>query len=240
MSSPIKCVILDDEILAISYLKLLCEQIENVEVIKAFNDPKIFLKEINSLDFNVCILDIEMPGMNGLQVAELISDSKKIIFTTAYKEYAAEAFDLNVVDYVRKPIKKERLIQAFEKIKEINTNSAKKNFIEWNTNIGKTVIFTQQISYIKTSEIDSRDKEILLKDNSVIVLKNLNFKSLLEMLPSKDFVQINKKEIIAISAIKVFSTSEIVTNIKINHENFLKLQIGESYRNALLEVFGNS
>jgi DNA-binding LytR/AlgR family response regulator len=240
VSSPIKCVILDDEILAISYLKLLCEQIENVEVIKAFNDPKIFLKEINSLDFNVCILDIEMPGMNGLQVAELISDSKKIIFTTAYKEYAAEAFDLNVVDYVRKPIKKERLIQAFEKIKEINTNSAKKNFIEWNTNIGKTVIFTQQISYIKTSEIDSRDKEILLKDNSVIVLKNLNFKSLLEMLPSKDFVQINKKEIIAISAIKVFSTSEIVTNIKINHENFLKLQIGESYRNALLEVFGNS
>jgi len=239
VSSTIKCVILDDEILAISYLKLLCEQIENVEVIKAFNDPKIFLNEINDLDCTVCILDIEMPGMNGLQVAELISDSKKIIFTTAYKEYAAEAFDLNVVDYVRKPIKKERLIQAFEKVKEINAHSQKKDFIEWNTNIGKTIIFTEQIAYIKTSEIDSRDKEITLKDNSTIVLKNLNFKSLLEMLPSKDFAQVNKKEIISISAIKVFSTNEIITNIKINHENFLKLQIGETYRNALIEVFGN-
>jgi len=237
---PIKCVILDDEILAISYLKLLCEQIENVEVIRAFNDPKIFLKEINDLDCSVCILDIEMPGMNGLQIAELISDSKKIIFTTAYREYAAEAFDLNVVDYVRKPIKKERLIQAFEKVKEIHAHSTKKDFIEWNTNIGKTVIFTKQICYIKTSEIDSRDKEVLLKDHSVLVLKNLNFKSLLEMLPSKDFVQINKKEIIAISAIKVFSTSEIVTHIKINQDNFLKLNIGESYRNALLKALGSS
>lgn len=239
MNSTIKCVILDDEILAISYLKLLCEQIENVEVIKAFNDPKIFLKEIGNLDCNLCILDIEMPGMTGLQVAELISDSKKIIFTTAYKEYAAEAFDLNVVDYVRKPIKKERLMQAFEKVKQININSQKKDFIEWNTNMGKTIIFTDQIAYIKTSEIDSRDKEIMLKDNTTIVLKNLNFKSILEMLPSKDFAQINKKEIIAISAIKVFSTQEIITNIEVNYDNFLKLQIGETYKSALMQVFGD-
>lgn len=234
----IKCVILDDELLAISYLKLLCEQIENVEVVKAFNDPRVFLNEIDSLDCNVCILDIEMPGMNGLQVAELISGSKKIIFTTAYKEYAAEAFDLNVIDYVRKPIKKERLIQAFEKATELLQNSHKKNLIEWNTNIGKTVIFTEQIAYIKTSEIDSRDKDIILNDGTTIVLKNLSFKNLLEMLPSKDFAQVNKKEIIALSSIKVFSTNEIITTIAADGEHFLKLQIGETYKNALMEMFG--
>lgn len=234
----IKCVILDDELLAISYLKLLCEQIDNVEVVKAFNDPKIFLNEINSIDCNVCILDIEMPGMNGLQVAELISGSKKIIFTTAYKEYAAEAFDLNVVDYVRKPIKKERLIQAFEKAKELVAFPQKKDFIEWNTNIGKTIIFTEQIAYIKTSEIDSRDKDIILNDGTNIVLKNLNFKNLLEMLPAKDFAQVNKKEIIALSSIKVFSTNEIITTISTEDDNFLKLQIGDTYKNALMEMFG--
>lgn len=234
----IKCVILDDELLAISYLKLLCEQIDNVEVVKAFNDPKIFLSEIENIDCNVCILDIEMPGMTGLQVAELISHSKKIIFTTAYKEYAAEAFDLNVVDYVRKPIKKDRLIQAFEKAKELIQIPQKKDFLEWNTNIGKTVIFTEQISYIKTSEIDSRDKEIILNDGTTIVLKNLSFKSLLEMLPSKDFAQVNKKEIIALSSIKVFSTNEIITTISTEGENFLKLQIGETYKNSLMDMFG--
>jgi len=234
----IKCVILDDELLAISYLKLLCEQIENVEVVKAFNDPKIFLNEIDNLDCNLCILDIEMPGMTGLQVAEIISGSKKIIFTTAYKEYAAEAFDLNVVDYVRKPIKKERLIQAFEKAKELVENTPKKTFIEWNTNIGKTVIFTEQISYIKTSEIDSRDKDIILSDGTTIVLKNLNFKNLLEMLPAKDFAQVNKKEIIALSSIKVFSTNEIITTIPTEDHTFLKLQIGDTYKNSLMELFG--
>ena len=72
----IKCVILDDELLAISYLKLLCDQIEDIEVVKAFNNPKIFLQEINDIDCDVCILDIEMPGMNGLQVAELIKGKK--------------------------------------------------------------------------------------------------------------------------------------------------------------------
>jgi DNA-binding LytR/AlgR family response regulator len=234
----IKCVILDDELLAISYLKLLCEQIDNVEVVRAFNDPKVFLDEIDHLDCNVCILDIEMPGINGLQVAELISGSKKIIFTTAYKEYAAEAFDLNVVDYVRKPIKKERLVQAFEKAQQLVQQPAKKDFIEWNTNIGKTVIFTGQIVYIRTSEIDSRDKDIILNDGTKIVLKNLSFKNLLEMLPTKDFAQVNKKEIIALSSIKVFSTHEIITTIPSENDNFLKLQIGDTYKNSLMELFG--
>jgi len=234
----IKCVILDDELLAISYLKLLCEQIDEVEVVKAFNDPKIFLNEIGTLDCNLCILDIEMPGMNGLQVAEMIPDSKKIIFTTAYKEYAAEAFDLNVVDYVRKPIKKERLIQAFEKAKQLVQTAQKKDLIEWNTNIGKTIIFTEQIAYIKTSEIDSRDKEIILIDGTTIVLKNLSFRNLLEMLPAKDFAQVNKKEIIALSSIKAFSTNEIITTISTEGEHFLKLQIGETYKNTLMEMFG--
>lgn len=234
----IKCVILDDELLAISYLKLLCEQIDNVEVVKAFNDPKVFLSEIDNIDCNLCILDIEMPGMTGLQVAELISGSKKIIFTTAYKEYAAEAFDLNVVDYVRKPIKKERLIQAFEKAKELVDIPHKKDLIEWNTNIGRTVIFTEQIAYIKTSEIDSRDKDIILNDGTTIVLKNLSFKNLLEMLPPKDFAQVNKKEIIALSSIKVFSTNEIITTIQTEGDHFLKLQIGEAYKHSLMELFG--
>lgn len=233
----IKCVILDDELLAISYLKLLCEQIENVEVVKAFNDPNLFLNEIENIDCNVCILDIEMPGMNGLQVAEHIPDSKKIIFTTAYKEYAAEAFDLNVVDYVRKPIKRERLAQAFEKAGKLVQNTHKKDFIEWNTNIGKTIIFTNQIAYIRTSEIDSRDKDITLRDGTTIVLKNLNFKNLLEMLPAKDFAQANKKEIIALSFIKAFSNNEIITAIPVNDKSFLKLQIGEIYKKRLSNLF---
>lgn len=235
----IKCVILDDELLAISYLKLLCEQIEDVEIIKAYNDPHLFLNEIEKIDCDLCILDIEMPGITGLQVADIISENKKIIFTTAYKEYAAEAFDLNVVDYVRKPIKKERLIQAFNKAKQQLQQSAKNDFIEWNSNLGRSMIFTEQILYIKTSDIDSRDKEIYLNNKTSIVLKNLNFKTLLEMLPSKDFTQVNKKEIIAITAIKAIAGNEILTTFLDETQSPAKLHLGETFKNILIKRLSN-
>lgn len=230
----IKCVILDDELLAISYLKLLCSEIENVEVLKAFNNPKIFLQEINDIDCDVCILDIEMPGMNGLQVAELIKN-KKIIFTTAYKEYAAEAFDLDVVDYVRKPIKKERLQQAFEKAEKLLGEQRKNQFFEWNTNLGKTRIPVHDVVYIKTSEIDSRDKDLKLKNLSEIILKNLSFKNLSELLPEKNFVQINKREMVNIDFIKVFSTSEIILEMNSTDGMPLKLSISDTFRSQAIE-----
>lgn len=229
----IKCVILDDELLAISYLKLLCDEL-NVEVIKAFNNPKVFLQEIDNIDCDLCILDIEMPAMNGLQVAELIK-GKHIIFTTAYKEYAAEAFDLDVVDYVRKPIKKERLQQAFEKAEKLIIEKEKNNFFEWNTNLGKTVIFTNEIIYIKTSEIDSRDKDISLKNGSELILKNLSFKHLSELLPQKNFVQINKKEMVNINHIKVFSASEIILDISNNDGSPLKLNVSDVFKDQVAE-----
>jgi len=230
----IKCVILDDELLAISYLKLLCEQIEGIEVVKAFNNPKIFIQEIDRIDCDVCILDIEMPGMNGLQVAEIIK-GKKIIFTTAYKEYAAEAFDLDVVDYVRKPIQKERLVQAFEKVTKLLNKKSKNQFLEWNTNLGKSNISIDDIVFIKTSEIDSRDKELTLKNNSELILKNLSLKHLSELLPQKNFVQINKKEMININFIKVFSTSEVILNINPEQGNSIKLNISEVFRSQIAE-----
>lgn len=232
----IKCVILDDELLAISYLKLLCEEIDGIEVVKAFNNPKVFLQEIDHIDCDLCILDIEMPGLNGLQVAELIK-GKKIIFTTAYKEYAAEAFDLDVVDYVRKPIKKERLQQAFEKAEKLLSDQRKNSFFEWNTNLGKTVIFTDEIIYIKTSEIDSRDKDIYLKNGAELILKNLSFKNLSELLPQKYFVQINKKEMVNIQHIRIFSSSEIILDSHLTDGNPIKLNVSEVYRNSLMEKF---
>lgn len=79
---------------------MLCEQIPELEIVKAFNNPSTFLKELPNLEFDLCIMDIEMPDMNGLQVANLLN-GKPVIFTTAYKEYAAEAYDLDAIDYVR-------------------------------------------------------------------------------------------------------------------------------------------
>ena len=90
MDKKLKCLLLDDELPGLAYLKMLCEQIPKLEVVKAFNNPQLFLEELSSLEFDLCILEVEMPGMNGLQVANLLK-GKPVIFATAYKDYAAEA-----------------------------------------------------------------------------------------------------------------------------------------------------
>ncbi len=133
-----------------------------------------------------------------------------------------------MVDYVRKPIKKERLIQAFEKAKEQISTTQRKPFIEWNSNIGKTVILTEQIAYIKTSEIDSRDKDIILNDGTTIVLKNLNFKTLLEMLPSKDFAQVNKKRSLHYLPLRYWEPTKLLLLF------LLKMIISLSFRLVML------
>jgi len=228
-------LLLDDELPGLTYLKMLCEQIPDLEVVKSFNNPVVFLNEIPSLEFDLCIMDIEMPEMNGLQVANLIS-GKPVIFTTAYKEHAAEAFDIDAIDYVRKPVKKERLQQAIEKAKlRLNQHRPEKKFIQINTDKGKAVIFFEQLAYIKASEIDSRDKVAHLIDGSTIVLKNISFKSLKAMLPTEDFVRINKKEVIALKIVKLFSFDEITTTISTDGKTPLKLSLGEVYREVFLQ-----
>lgn len=101
----------------LTYLKMLCEQIPELEIVKAFNDPQKLLDEVPNLDFDLCISDIEMPGIDGLTLANLLQN-KLVIFTTAYKNYASEAFDIDAVDYVTKPVTKERLERAVAKALE--------------------------------------------------------------------------------------------------------------------------
>lgn len=230
-------MLLDDELPGLAYLKLLCEQIPDLEVVKAFNDPKSFVSEVANLEFDFCILDIEMPEINGLQIANILNN-KPVIFATAYKEYAVDAFDLNAIDYIRKPIKIERLKQAIAKAKrQISTTTERrqKTYIQLNTNKGKAIIFFDKIAYIRTSEKDSRDKLAQLFDGEEFVLKNVTYDKLIALLPASDFCRINKKEIISIKAVKVFSFDEIITNLISKQGKNIKLTLNENYRNEFLQ-----
>jgi DNA-binding LytR/AlgR family response regulator len=237
LNTKLKCLLLDDELPGLTYLKMLCEQLPELEVVKAFNSPITFLKEIEQLDFDLCILDIEMPEMNGLQITNLLN-GKPVIFATAYKDYAAEAFDLNAIDYIRKPIKLERLKQAVQKaiqLIEKKEKPIKKQFIPFNTDKGRTILFIDKIAYVKTSEVDSRDKTTLLFNGESILLKNVSFEKLKELLPANAFCRINKKEMISLKAVHVFSYDEITTNLTAISGKKLKLNLSETYRNEFLQ-----
>ena len=229
-------MLLEDEMPSLAYLKMLCEQIPELEVVRAFNNPVNFLKDVAGLDFDLCILDIEMPGINGLEVVSQLN-GKPVIFTTAYSEYAAEAFDLDAIDFVRKPIKKERLQQAVLKtIRRIENGNVHKTFVQINTDKGKTLVFFDQLNLIRTSDIDSRDKIARMENNSTLIFKNLSFEKLLEMLPSHQFCHINRNEVLAIRCVKFFSYNEITTNIILPNENPMVLILSEIYRNNFIQL----
>jgi len=230
-------LLLDDELPGLTYLKMLCEQLPELQVVRAFSDPLVFLRESQSLDFDLCILDVEMPGVNGLQVTDLLK-GKPIIFATAYKEYAAEAFDLDAIDYILKPIRLERLRQAVAKALVHAAKgpvSAARPSVQLNTDRGRTILFFDTIQYICVSDVDSRDKVAYLLDGEQWMLKNISFEKLLEILPSAIFCRINKSEIISLKIVQAFSYNEITTSMRLPSGKVLKFLLSNTYRSDFLE-----
>jgi DNA-binding LytR/AlgR family response regulator len=225
--------LLDDELPGLAYLKMLCEQIDSLEVVRAFNNPATLVAELPGIDFDICILDIEMPGINGLQVAGQLR-GKPVIFTTAYKEYAADAFDLDAVDYVRKPFQIERLEQAVEKAaKKLQQGAREKSFAQFNTDKGKAIIFFDQLCLLQSSSVDPRDKVATLSDGSILTLKNISFEKLQVILPDHKFCRVNKQAMINIRFVKLFSSDEITMSIPEN-DHFLKISLSDAYRSEFI------
>jgi two-component system LytT family response regulator/two-component system response regulator LytT len=117
----IRCIVVDDEKPARDELNFLLAEYEEIEVVKTFDSAKAVLKEINELDVNVAFVDINMPGMSGIDLADILTATNEnflIVFATAHNEYAVTAFELNAFDYLLKPISEKRLEMTISRIKE--------------------------------------------------------------------------------------------------------------------------
>lgn len=235
MSTKLRCLLLDDELPGLTYLKMLCDEMQELEVVRAYDNPERLLKDLPQLEFDLCIIDIEMPSMNGLQLASLLT-GKLIIFTTAYKEYAAEAFDVDAIDYVRKPVQRDRLHHAVQKAMDRHkAKAAERAFVQLNTDKGKTLLYVDQLLYCTVSDSDSRDKIAFMADGTQVTIKNMAFERLIELLPDGQFFRINKKDVIALRAVHSFSYNEVTSTISVGAGQFLKLPVTESYRKNFLQ-----
>lgn len=115
----IQALLVDDERLALMKLQLMLEELKTVNVAGAFIDPAEALRAAPGLDPDVIFLDIEMPELNGMQVAELMQKlcpRASIVFVTAYNDYAVDAFELNALDYVLKPVRHDRLLKTVQRL----------------------------------------------------------------------------------------------------------------------------
>ena len=235
----IKCVLVDDELPMLGYLQALCRERGDVEVVRSFNNPLRFLECMDTMDFNTCVLDINMPGISGLELAKKL-DGKAVIFSTAYKEHAAEAFDLDAVDYIRKPYQPERLEKAFDKaqIWLSSRQMVADSQVEMNTHLGKSRVNTLDIAYIVVAENDRRDKEIWFKDGQRLLAKNVSFDEMLDKFPAGAFCKINRRTVLAVDVVSHY-TNQSVSCEWTASKNPVQFKLSDQYRDHFLSLLSN-
>lgn len=236
MDKTLRVVLLDDELLALGYLRTLCESISGIEVVKAFADPLLFLEAVKDLNFDFCISDIVMPSLTGLEVAEKLK-ATPIIFTTAHNEYAADAFDIEAIDYLRKPVQRERLVRAVEKARLQIEQQKKQAAWTVNTNKGKLSIQQAQIVSFSTDTYDRRDKLLLLENGDQLVVKNKSFDQLLQELEAVSFIRISKSEVISTDFIQGYQGDFVISKVRNEEGKYLEFNLSENYRKSFLEAF---
>lgn len=231
MNTKLRCLLLDDELPGLAYLRTICSQLQDVEIVKAYSDPVKLMQEYKDLDFDIIVTDVHMPGINGIELARAFKN-KPVIFTTAYKEYAADAFDLEAVDYIVKPVQKERFEKALVKARQLITPATRANpGISWNSNKGKVKLDVNEVCLIRVADPDKRDKWVFFSNGEELLLKNISFGQLEALLPSNDFCRVNKKELIAVKCIKFFMHDELIIVISGKE---IRLTLSPNYKKSVL------
>lgn len=220
----IRAIALDDEILALRIIENYAEKIENLTLEKVFNKQSDAQKHLNKFPVDLIFLDIEMPTKNGLDFYKNISQNTKVIFTTAYSEYAVDAFSVNAIDYLLKPFSFERFKTAIEKVKSTSENAEVKHLsIRADYKLHK-------INFNDILLIEGLDDyiQIHLKDSTKITARS-SMKSILEKLSEKEFIRIHRSFIVPVSDIKT------IVNKNIHIAEFI-IPIGETYKDEVMRI----
>ena len=125
-----KCVILDDEPLAVELLTKYIADTENLTLSFATTNPFEAIQFIQKNEVDIVFLDMQMPELTGLQVLKIIGPEYKVIFTTAYTDYALDGYEYNITDYLLKPISYERFLKAVQKVQVNNTSTSVKSIMQ--------------------------------------------------------------------------------------------------------------
>jgi DNA-binding LytR/AlgR family response regulator len=202
----IKCVIIDDEPLAIKVIENHLREFQNFEVIGVFNNPLEALDVLENGEINALFLDINMPKMNGLDFAKTLNSKTNIIITTAYREYAVESYDLNVLDYLVKPIPFNRFLKTINKItqqvyqqKGIQKEEVNNNDSYIFLKVDKKLI---KIKFEDILYIESLKDYIKVFTTSEDYLVHKSLTSITEELPGNNFIRIHRSYTLAIDKVK--------------------------------------
>ncbi len=211
----LKCLLVDDEPEALEVLASYIEMTDHLELVAKCGNAMQALQVLHQQRPDLMFLDIKMPKLLGTDFLRSLQNPPQVIFTTAYREYALDGFELNVVDYLLKPISFDRFLKAVNKVSNteiINTThvhtipaTGEKPFLYFRHDRKMVKVMTNDILYIES--VKDYIKIITRSAKPLIVKQTIS--SLDEMLPDTDFVRIHRSYIVAIDKIRSYTPTLI-------------------------------
>jgi len=238
----LNCVIIDDEFLARKYLKDYVNKVPTLELLGDFNSPLKAMELIKTGEVDLLFLDIQMPDITGIEFLKTMERSPHVVLTTAYEEYALEAYELNVTDYLLKPFSFERFLKAVNKVQELEDKNRKAEQSEPGDVMQKPQLKEDHLIIRADRKLYKVNYEDLLyiegqkayvtfhtKKKNITALASL--RELEEKLPSSQFIRIHKSYIVSIHEIESLEGNQVEIDGK-------HLSVGKNYRPDVEKVFG--
>ena len=227
----IRCIIVDDEPLAVELLVGYVRRTPSLELVGAYTDPVEALSEINSRKPDIVFLDIQMPDMNGLELSRILPLDTRVVFTTAFKEYAFDSYEVEAIDYLLKPIRYQKFLEAVAKAERwVDMRNSRVNARSM-TDDRCSAFFKvdgqfRNIKYADILYVAAMKDYVVLKlqsDQSPVVV-HITMKSIEELLPSSQFMRVHRSYIVAKDRISSIDGSG---NIILSEES---IPVSDTYR----------
>lgn len=230
MNNMYRCVVVDDEPIAREIIESFIEKTPNLKLLGSFQNAVEVLNFEHKDNVDLYFLDINMPEINGLSLAKIINKKAHIIFTTAYRDYAIDGFNLNVVDYLLKPIAFDRFLQAIQKLPKesqlvsANFNQEQKSDFLFIRSERKMI----KVSFNDILYIESLSDYIKIYLHNEVIVTRETISNINDKLPQNLFIRIHRSYIISIDKIHSYTNEFIEVSKK-------ALPISRSYKESVLQ-----
>ena len=243
----LRCMIVDDEPLALDVLETFIGRLDNLELVCRCSNAIEAYNCLQTHEVDLLFLDIQMPKLTGIDFIKTLANPPKVIFTTAYRDYALDGFELNAVDYLLKPIAFERFLKAVSKVTTANEPAKTAVSTVQATTSGHTSgpDYKETFIYLKADKkmvkvmladilyIESLKDYIRVKTETKEIISYQKISFLEEKLPTDKFLRLHRSFIVALDKIQAFSA----TTVDVGKT---EIPIGRFYKNDVLQILNQN
>ena len=237
--TSLRCFVVDDEPLAVKMLENFIARTPFLELVASFTDPVLALSEMRTQAPDLVFLDIQMPDLSGMELSRMVPAGTRIIFTTAFKQYAFESYEVSALDFLLKPIRYQKFLEAAEKAREWFTlkeaaTAAAAPAAPAPASEAKTSTFFKVDGALRKVEFDDILFVEGMKDYVMVFLASqkqplvthVTMKGMEEMLPAAQFMRIHRSFIVALDKVaSVSGTGDVKVGDRLLH-------VSDAYREA--------